>query len=481
MATNDQTDPWVVLKLNFVVLSKKLYISEDFLVHLFESGLVDQHDYQTLKSSQLTLQKKTDRLLIDILPKRPAVDFPVFCRILRTVGQYHVAAVLEKGTTAAARTTTSTPAQITSYPRDKGQILGHGLEAMSHTTFVGPSQIYPGSEQTARDGLPAGVDDEIDLPTSKSAVTMSFRKYSLKDVEFGDGDFIDSGGYSKVYLAKTKPDSVRVAVKVFNERSKSRFNKYDLTDLEKEVKILSRLQSHPNVVTLLGYCDDPEKYMLVMEYIEGANLYQLIRDKLHEGISQWKHRLDVALQIGEGLHYIHSQNPPIIHMDLSSHNVLVRYDQESNPDVKFLCKITDFGLSKMKSVSSQSSRYNREGHRTPAGIALFIAPERYTDEFNVSQRAEEAMKADVFSYGMIMFGIHELRWPYQVEGSSLVVAALNNEIRPKFAEESDTERSEYRRLLKSCWSQSPRDRPHMKEVAGRLRDMLQQFMDMAEK
>ena len=113
----------------------------------------------------------------------------------------------------------------------------------------------------------------------------------------------------------------------------------DLTDLDKEIEILSRLQSHPNVVTLLGYCDDPESYMLVMEYVEGANLDQLIGRRLHRDISQWTQRLDVSSQIAEGLHYIHSQNPPIIHMDLSSHNVLVEINQSSNSGVKFLCKV----------------------------------------------------------------------------------------------------------------------------------------------
>ena len=50
----------------------------------------------------------------------------------------------------------------------------------------------------------------------------------------------------------------------------------------------------------------------------------------------------------------------------------------------------------MKSVSSQSSKYDSTGSRIPSGTALFIAPERYTAAFDVSRRTEDAMKADVF-------------------------------------------------------------------------------------
>ena len=115
MATYDphslETDPWRALRSNFVYLSQKLRISVELLGHLLESSLVTRDDYQTLKSSRPTYENM-DKLLIDILPTRPPTDFPVFCRILRTVGQDHVATVLERSTEPLPETTTPVQVQI---------------------------------------------------------------------------------------------------------------------------------------------------------------------------------------------------------------------------------------------------------------------------------------------------------------------------------------------------------------------------------
>jgi hypothetical protein len=102
-----------------------------------------------------------------------------------------------------------------------------------------------------------------------------------------------------------------------------------------EAQVMANLRS-PRVVQLYGVCFE-EGLRLVMEYLPEGSLYGL----LHREVPlTWGQRVCFATDIGEGLHFLHAQNPVILHRDLKSLNVLL--------DVNYRAKLTDFGLAQVK-------------------------------------------------------------------------------------------------------------------------------------
>ena len=114
-------------------------------------------------------------------------------------------------------------------------------------------------------------------------------------------------------------------------------NYREVNSLMNEVNILHQLCGCSYVINLLGLCIEPGHYAIVMEYIEGRNLYELLiheRDA-HPDIEILENRAAMALEIARGMGFLHSQAPPIIHRDLKSANVLV--DNNYHCKVKLLC------------------------------------------------------------------------------------------------------------------------------------------------
>ena len=104
-------------------------------------------------------------------------------------------------------------------------------------------------------------------------------------------------------------------------------------ELHREVRILHRLTACPNIVRLLGLCLDVGRYSIVMEFVENGNLEDLLLGDLskHAIIKQWECRIRMGLDIATGMDFLHRLEPPIIHRDLKTSNVLV--------DGKYCCKV----------------------------------------------------------------------------------------------------------------------------------------------
>jgi predicted amino acid-binding ACT domain protein len=102
-------------------------------------------------------------------------------------------------------------------------------------------------------------------------------------------------------------------------------------ELRREADIAARL-SHPNVCDLKGVAADPDCFCLAYEYCEGGSLHSLLADP-----SRYYEYLPIALDISNGMAYLHSRN--IIHRDLKTSNILLTRDHRA--------KICDFGMSIM--------------------------------------------------------------------------------------------------------------------------------------
>ena len=77
---------------------------------------------------------------------------------------------------------------------------------------------------------------------------------------------------------------------------------------------------HPNIVQFLGACLNPDYFCLLTEYMEKGSLFHVLQKEPNLPISL---RIQIATDIAKGMVYLHTRNPPIVHRDIKSLNILV--------------------------------------------------------------------------------------------------------------------------------------------------------------
>jgi len=189
---------------------------------------------------------------------------------------------------------------------------------------------------------------------------------------------IARGGMSVVYEARRKQDDAQVAIKIITPEFTQLAEKLEeIFDKGSEGEIAMSLR-HPNVVRTHEYGHKGREYYIVMEFIDGLNLKQLI----DQGSPRWSgDRFNIALQIGRGLAYIHKHR--LVHRDFCPKNILLEPD--GTP------KIIDFGLA-IPAHLKVKWRWDR------SGTAAYMAPEQVRGR-KVDQRT------DVYAYGVSMYEI----------------------------------------------------------------------------
>ncbi|OQR88498.1 kinase, partial [Thraustotheca clavata] len=178
------------------------------------------------------------------------------------------------------------------------------------------------------------------------------------------------GAYGEVWLGQFEGQMVAVK-KLLNHRR-------NLDELQKfiyEIALMSKMES-AYIVQFIGVAwSRPTDIMLVTEFMDAGDLRNFLYSNQ---VMQWNQKIQIALDIAEGLVYLHTLDPRVIHRDLKSRNVLLNSKQQT--------KITDFGVS----------RENDDATMT-AGIGTYrwMAPE-------VLQDGHYTESADIFSFGVIL-------------------------------------------------------------------------------
>lgn len=236
------------------------------------------------------------------------------------------------------------------------------------------------------------VKDSGGVPQLKGVKCFTFEELKKYTNNFSESNYIGSGGYGKVYKG-TLPDGQLVAIKRAEQASKQ-----GALEFKTEIEILSRFH-HKNVVSLVGFCFRQGEQMLVYEYIPNRSLKESLSGK--SGIKlDWKRRLRIALGAARGLQYLHDHvDPPIIHRDIKSNNILL--------DERLNAKVADFGLS--KTMCEPDKGYVSTQVKGTMG---YMDPEYYT-----TQQLTE--KSDVYSFGVLLLEIITARSPI-VRGKYIV-------------------------------------------------------------
>ncbi|KHN48191.1 Serine/threonine-protein kinase CTR1 [Glycine soja] len=284
------------------------------------------------------------------------------------------------------------------------------------------------------------------LIPSKHARELNFDMEDL-DIPWSDlvlREKIGSGSFGTVHRAEWNGSDV--AVKILMEQD---FHAERFKEFLREVAIMKRLR-HPNIVLFMGAVTQPPNLSIVTEYLSRGSLYRLLHRSGAKEVLDERRRLGMAYDVAKGMNYLHKRNPPIVHRDLKSPNLLV--------DKKYTVKVCDFGLSRLKANTFLSSK-------SAAGTPEWMAPEVLCDE-------PSNEKSDVYSFGVILWELATLQQPqpWVNLNPAQVVAAVG--FKRKRLEIPHDVNPQVAALIEACWAYEPWKRPSFASIMDSLRPLL---------
>lgn len=248
---------------------------------------------------------------------------------------------------------------------------------------------------------------------------------------------ISEGGYGIVYRGRWKYTTVAI-----KEIKREIIEQDKLEEFKNECAVMEVIR-HPNVVLFLGACTRQPNLCIILEYCSRGSLWSLLHDLSIK--MNWEYRKKFAMDIAKGVYYLHTNKQPILHRDLKSLNVLL--------DHALNCKLADFGWTRIlgKVMTSKIGTYQ------------WMAPEvingfKYTE------------KADVFSFGVILWELATRKPPYYgIDGQLVSVRVVKEGLRPKISDKEAP--GPFLDLMKRCWHEDPDKRPSFGEIIKELDSM----------
>ncbi|GMI51802.1 hypothetical protein TeGR_g9192, partial [Tetraparma gracilis] len=254
----------------------------------------------------------------------------------------------------------------------------------------------------------------------------------------------DKGSFGSVFRI-TYERAVQVAKVINLEDEPVRMHEKIKEQYAGEVALMAGLRS-TNIVSIYGAITTrPGQLVIIMEYCEMGTLRNFLDELEGKGLT-----VDVLINfiedVASGMYYLHSKG--VVHRDLKTSNILI--------DGKMRCKVADFGQSRSASLSTQATK------RGSTGTLAYNAPEAHDGE-------ELTVKADVFSYGIILWECMttEVPWEGTPEGQLIRRVCDKNERPPC----NGGMHSGVRRLMEICWVKDPRDRPNFATVLKDIRGL----------
>ncbi|KAL0351918.1 UNVERIFIED_CONTAM: protein LYK5 [Sesamum calycinum] len=229
---------------------------------------------------------------------------------------------------------------------------------------------------------------------------------------------------------------------------------------DSEVKLLYQI-NHLNILKLHGFCEHKDNLYLVYEYMENGTLQEWLSRGGSEGEKSWNKRIQIALDVANGLLYLHSfTNPAYVHNDIRSSNILLNGNLRA--------KIANF---------SHAVKANFNCITRVVGSKGYMAPE-------CLEAGPVTPKVDVFAFGVVLLELITDKYPVFLQDGrerllSTTVAAimqsqdaeteLSHFIAPGLGENRGIEFAiQVVKLSLSCFRQDPADRPDMAEVVSTL-------------
>jgi serine/threonine protein kinase len=206
-------------------------------------------------------------------------------------------------------------------------------------------------------------------------------------------DQIGQGGFATVFKARDRYQKNKlVAVKQINLASLSPKEMIEATDsYNREITLLSRLR-HDSLPRIYDQFTDPEHWYVVMDYIEGETLEDMLQ-RTRGGSLAVKKALDIAIALCDVLGYLHEQRPPIIFRDVKPANIMI------TPQGRIY--LIDFGIARLY-------RPGQAKDTGALGSPGYAAPEQYG-------KAQTTPRSDIYGLGATLQTLITGKEPFEIQ------------------------------------------------------------------
>ncbi len=202
---------------------------------------------------------------------------------------------------------------------------------------------------------------------------------------------IGSGGMSIVYKARDRALGRIVAIKMLHDSLTS--DEGFLKRFQQEAHAAANL-THPNIVTVHDIGQDGYKHYIVMEFVDGKTLKQIVQEENKDGrFMPISRALDLIIQVCHGIGYAHRAN--LVHCDVKPQNMLVTSDDR--------VKVADFGIARAVSNATQQKMVSQVW-----GTPQYFSPEQASGE-------TATPASDVYAIGIVLFEMLTGRLPFIAE------------------------------------------------------------------
>ena len=263
-------------------------------------------------------------------------------------------------------------------------------------------------------------------------------------------DHLGSGGMSSVYLAEHVLMQRRVAVKVLPQNRVS--DASYLARFHFEARAAAVLD-HPNIVRVFDLDNDGRIHYLVMEYIEGYDLDELVSE---HGPLDYHTAVEFIKQAGAGLEHAHQAG--LVHRDIKPANLLV--------DMRGTLKILDMGLAKFTSGARAVQDFGHDEH--VLGTADYLAPEQAVNSQTVDHRG------DIYGLGCTLYFLLTGHPPFAKGTSQERMAAHQHEEPPSLLVERPDAPQALVAICGRMMEKSPLDRY---QSASEVRQALEAWLE----
>ena len=227
------------------------------------------------------------------------------------------------------------------------------------------------------------------------------KKYPETNLNFYKyGRLIGQGAFGKVNLGLNVLTGRVVAIKSFN-KSNLNSNSENMKKIKYETNLMKKL-NHPNITKILELFEDKEYILIIMEYINGGNLFSFL--KKHRKVSEKTAKL-LYRQIILGIKYMHQQG--IVHRDIKLENILI--------DLNNNIKICDFGIGRVLS-SPEQPLFDQ------CGTPMYIAPEILLCS---KEKGYKGFPVDIWSSGIVLYILLSGTLPFSFKNSSSSLSESN--------------------------------------------------------
>ena len=240
---------------------------------------------------------------------------------------------------------------------------------------------------------------------------------------------IGEGGMANVYLANDTILERKVAIKVL--RGDLSNDEKFIRRFKREALSVSNL-SHPNIVEVYDVGEEEGNYYIVMEYIEGKTLKQLLQKR---GALTLTEVIDIMSQLTDGLSHAHEAY--IIHRDIKPQNIMI----EDNG----LVKITDFGIA-MALNSTQLTQTN-----SVMGSVHYLPPEQANGKGST-------VKSDIYSLGILMYELLTGSVPFKGDNAVEIALKHMKEKLPSIRKQNPTIPQSIENIVLKATAKNPKNR-----------------------